>query len=118
MRVGAIIGRHSQPTEPEDVRELGEARIAAARRHNRWTEVPYDLVPRGPYLVSASTDEIFLPHRGVVFESRSAKLIADMAPLVFTVTDDGEILFVDRQPGSWSAVVEQQQRLELQGRGK
>ena len=97
--------------ERDDVDELREARIAAARHNPRWTEIPDDLVPRGRCLVSAATDEV-LPHRGVVFERGSARLVADMAPLVFTVTADGELRFLDRQPGSWSDVVAEQARRE------
>ena len=106
MRLGALIGR--PPTEDADGRALSEARIAAARRNPRFTEIPDDLVSRGSCLVSAETDEVYLPHRGVVFERGSAGLIADMVELVFTVTADRELRFLDRQPGSWSDVVKRQ----------
>lgn len=87
---------------------MREARIAAARRNPRFTEIPDDLVTRGRCLVSAATDEVYLPHRGAVFERSSAGLVADMAELVFTVNAEGELRFLDRRPGTWSDVVERQ----------
>ena len=96
--------------EDRDARALLDARIAAARRQPRWVEIPYDLVARGPFLVSAATDEVFLPRRGVVFERGSARLVAGIAALVFAVTDEGELLFLDRQPDGWSQLIERRAR--------
>lgn len=60
VRIGSLIGRSSTPTDGE--RELRVARITAARHNPRWTEIPDDLVSRGRCLVSAATDDVFLPH--------------------------------------------------------
>ncbi len=45
------------------------ARLELARRNAKRTEIENDFVPRGPgWLVSASTDAIYTPVRGVVFQ--------------------------------------------------
>ena len=56
MRLGTLVGR--PPAEDADERTLREARIAAARRNPRFTEIPDDLVTRGHCLVSVATDEV------------------------------------------------------------
>ncbi len=87
--------------------EVSVGRIAAARAHHGWTEIDAeDLVARPPrYLVSAATDQYFLPARGAIFESGSANVISTESQLHFAV-DGGNITFMERQPGCWSDVVE------------
>jgi hypothetical protein len=73
-----LIGRE------DDVAEVvRKARLEAARRNPLWTELDKVDLARRPqgYLVSASTDEVFRPHRGIVFASWSASAVADRAPL-------------------------------------
>ena len=77
--------------------ELRRARVAAARGNARWVELEaVDLVERDRYLVSAETDEYFTRSRGVVFESGSATVIADQAPLRFYIDAELELVFLER----------------------
>lgn len=56
------------------------ARLEVARRNPKWTEIENDLVPRGRgLLVSAETDAIYKPVRGVVFQPYSVNVIADQS---------------------------------------
>ena len=56
--------------------QVRPARLEAARHNPKWTEIQNDLVPRARgWLVSASTDAIYQPARGVVFQrTRSPRL--------------------------------------------
>ena len=77
-----------------------------ARGNSRWTEIDNDLVERRPYLVSASTDELYRPHRGAVFADDS--LVEQMAPLCFVVTPEGELEFYERvgHPKTYTELLE------------
>jgi hypothetical protein len=96
--------------DPADV--VRSARIEAARRNQFWTELEeIDLVRRPPgYLVSASNDEVFWPYRGAVFAAWSAELISGSAPLWFYVDRDGDLVFLERLPETWSEMVERRVR--------
>ena len=98
------------PTE----KEIRRARVARARQHQRWTEIPAGrLVPRyRHWLVDAETDECFVPVRGVVFQIGTANIIADLARLHFVVGDDGELVFYEKQPGTWSEIYARRARRE------
>jgi hypothetical protein len=78
--------------EPDEVAEkkrravteaLRPKRLEVARRMPKWTELQeVDLAPCGRgWLVSAETDAIYTPVRGVVFASYSVNVIADQAEL-------------------------------------
>jgi hypothetical protein len=88
----------------------GERRIEAARRGRAWTELdPADLFERERgYIVSATTDECFLPYRGDAF-SRSGMVVSDMTPLAFYVAGD-DVVVLERQPQMWSEIVYQRER--------
>ena len=93
--------------------KLREARAAAARRNTSWTELDeHDLVARHPFLVSATTDHIYKPYRGTLFETGSPKLISDHMPLYFYVSDDGGLNVLEREAGTWSTRYERQVRRE------
>jgi hypothetical protein len=65
-----------------DADAVRQARVAAARRHQGWTEIdPADLVQRGYWMVSASTDDAYTHARGVIFERGSATVITANASL-------------------------------------
>ena len=90
---------------------LRPARLEVARRTAKWTEIEDDLVPRGRgMLVSAATDHVYTPVRGVIFETASVGIIATHAPYYFTVSPDGELAFYERLPGTWSERIERQAR--------
>jgi len=90
--------------------ELSAARIAAARRNPVWAEIPNDLVARGRgWFVSAESDRIYAPYRGTAFATGSATAISDRAQLFFTVDGD-EIALYERQPGTWSDLLEKRAR--------
>ena len=85
---------------------LRPKRLEVARRHTKWTEIEDDLVPRGRgYLVSAATDALYTQARGVVFAPYSSNVIADQTELAFYVDREGELVFLERQPGTWSQFV-------------
>ena len=92
---------------------LRPKRLEVARRNAKWTEIENDLVPRARgWLVSAETDAIYTPVRGVVFQPYSTTVIADQAELSFYVDDHGDVQFLERQPGTWSAIVERRAKRE------
>lgn len=92
---------------------LRPARLEVARRMPRWMEVEDDFVPRGRgWLVSASTDAIYTPTRGVVFQPHSITVIADQIELSFTVVD-GVLTFYERLPFTWTEHLEKRAAREL-----
>jgi hypothetical protein len=107
-----VIGRRREQ-DPADV--VRSARLEAARRNPLWTELEeVDLVRRPPgYFVSASTDEVFRRHRGIVFASWSANVVADRAPLHFYVDAAGDCIFLERFTETWSELVERRARRGL-----
>ena len=91
--------------------EIRDGRVEAARRCRVWTEIQDDFVPRGHGLfVSAATDHVYAPVRGVVFATASVEIIADQAPLYFTVTADGGLAFYERRPQTWSEMLARRAR--------
>ena len=107
MTIGAPARRRTSEAKLQD------ARVAAARRNTSWTEIEADLVPRdnGRVLVSASTDAAYTPARGALFETASAKLVADWTPYSFCVID-GELVVLERMPQTWSQIIERRARGE------
>ena len=102
--------RSSSEDRPDDA-AIRERRAEVARRNSDWTEVrETDLVPRARYLVHAETDGLFTRHRGIVFQTGSAHLIADRFPMFFYVDRDGELVFLQRAPGTWSEIVAKRAR--------
>ena len=94
--------------------KLRPARLKIARHNPRWTEIADDFVPRGRgFLVSAATDHVYTPVRGVVFLEHSVNVIADHAPLYFTVDANDELTFYERQPWTWTAFLEKRAAREL-----
>ena len=82
-----------------------------ARRCQAWTEVEDDFVPRGRGLfVSAGTDHVYTPVRGVVFETASVAIIATHAPYYFTVAADAGLAFYERLPQTWTEICERKAR--------
>jgi hypothetical protein len=82
-----------------------DARVAAARRI--WEEIPAErLVGRGlGLLVDAQSDHVYVPCRGAIFETGSARLIDERAGLAFYVNRDGWPVALERQRGTWSEIV-------------
>ena len=90
-------------------------RLKAARRNSRWTEIENDLVPRlgGRWLVSASSDRIYQPVRGTVFLPHSVTAAADKSGLSFYVDADGDLVFFEQLPGTWTKHLEKKAAREL-----
>jgi hypothetical protein len=103
-RIGAL-----ETVEDRDAAAIRARRVAGARRCHLWQELdPTDLVRRERgYLVSASTDDAFLVHKGAAF-ARDGSLISDYAPLYFYL-DDGDVHVLEHQ-GKWSEIVYQRER--------
>ena len=109
--------------EPHEVAEkkrralderLRPARLEAARRNPKWTEIEDDLVPRARgWLVSAETDAIYTRVRGIVFAPYAVSVISDHAPLAFYADRDGELVFLERIPGTWTEHLEKRAAREL-----
>ena len=64
--------------------------------------------------MSATSDEVFLPARGAVFERDSTALINDQAEYWFFVDAADELHFLERQPKRWSDMVARQAAKKLQ----
>ena len=97
------------------VEELREARLRAARRNSRWTEIEeVDPVPRHRHwLVSATTDEILERYRGIVFRTGSCSAISDVSSLYWYVEhESGELVFLERvgSPATWTEHLERRER--------
>ena len=101
--------------ERPDADAIRERRIEIARRHTGWTELrEADLVPRPrAYLVHADKDWIFTRVSGTVFAMGSATVVAEHPAYYFYVGQDGELVFLERQPGTWSELVEKRERRRL-----
>ena len=97
------------------VEQVRPARLEVARRNPKWTELEeVDLVPRGRgWLVSADTDAIYTPTRGVVFQPHSVNVIADQIELAFYVDREGDIVFLERLPFTWTEHLERRAAREL-----
>ena len=90
---------------------LRPKRLEIARSNPKWTEVEDDFVPRGRgWLVSAGTDLVYQPARGVIFASHSTNVISDQTEFSYYVDGDGDLVFLERLPGTWSEYVERRER--------
>jgi hypothetical protein len=106
-----ILGRSSASPDDE-VEAVAQARarhVANARANDRyWTELDeVDLVKRGPWLVSATTDELFTIYRGSVFGPYGQIEYDAMRELAFFVTrkpEDVVLLEKSSSPRTWSEV--------------
>ena len=103
MRIGAPAKPRSRETK------LNQARLRAARANQHWTEVDDDLVARDQLLVSASSDRVYKPHPGVVFEPGSSAMIADQAPLHW-YADEASPAFLELLPETWTERYDRQLR--------
>jgi hypothetical protein len=80
-RKGSARGSERGQRRPTGEANLQATRVKATRQNAKWVEIDDDLVPRGPFLVSASSDLVYKLHTGIVFEPGSAAMIADQAAL-------------------------------------
>ena len=97
--------------------QVRPARLEVARRNPKWIEIENDLVPRARgWLVSAKTDAIYTPVRGVVFAAHSVNVIADQAELAYYVDRDGELHFLERIPGTWTNTSSEKRRSSVAAR--
>jgi hypothetical protein len=106
--------RGSSDAPPVDEEQLRAARREQARRNAYWQELEEAaLVRRAPFLVDADTDELWAPFLAPVFETGSARIVAnDQVPLAYFVTPEGDVRFVERVGGTWSAIVARRARRE------
>jgi hypothetical protein len=89
------------PVRAEPERQVRQARLDLARRQPAWTEIPETrLVRRGPFLVDAETDLVYVRRRGVVFEPGRANVgyIRESTGMTYTVDQADNIVFLE-QPG-------------------
>ena len=65
---------------------------------------------RRPFFVSATTDELFQPYRGVAFDPQSAWPMSDNIDLRYFVGQDGEIVFFEKvsNPATYTEFLERQ----------
>ena len=98
------------PAHAEHERQVRQARLELARRRAGWTEIPETrLVRRGPFLVDAESDLVFVLRRGHVFEPGKSTVgyVPENTSMIFTVNQDDEVVFLE-QPGgiaTWSEIV-------------
>ena len=97
----------SSVDELPDAAAIRERRVEVARRNTRWTELrETGLVRRGRWLVHAETDELFKVCRGTIFLTGEAVIaFNDQVEMHFYVDRDGDIVFLQRDRGTWSDVV-------------
>jgi hypothetical protein len=105
--------RASEEVPDEDA--IRVRRVEIARRNPRWNEVEETaLVRRERWFVHADTDEMFSLYRGPVFMTGSASVaFNDRVDMFFYVRGDGEVIFLERQPGTWSEIVARRARRAL-----
>ena len=121
-RVGSLSALEGTPEEvaakrrQANAEQMRPARLEVARRNSKWTEIENDLVPRnrGRWLVSASTDAVYAPMNGVVFQPHSSTVVADQAELHYYVDDAGDLHFLEKQPYTWSEHVGSRERRRTQ----
>jgi len=91
---------------------VAEARVEAARKNPDWVEVEeIDLVARKPWLVHAETDALYTVFRGAIFERGSARPVFNhTVPLAFYLDRTGDLVFLERRPGTWSEIVAKRTR--------
>ena len=110
--------------EPDEVMEnkrrvyaekVRPARVEVARRMKLWTEIENDLVERlgGRWLVSAASDRIYRRLLGPVFVPYSIEAIADRSELAFYVDAEGDLVFLEQLPGTWTEHLAKQAAKEL-----
>ena len=112
-RIGAgTMGRNAEPVDQLAVKreEVRAARLDAVRRNRRRTELEETtLIPRGPFLVHAPSDELFVFRRGEVWEPDRASIgyVREDAEMDYFVDREGDVVFVERQlrGKTWSDVV-------------
>jgi hypothetical protein len=113
MRVGTPVDFEAEQRAQHE-EAVRNARLEAARRNQRWTELEeVDLVSRQRgLLVSASTDRVYRRHLGAVFAPGSVStLIADQVELYFYVTANGEVVFLEPAfSETWSEYVTRRER--------
>lgn len=106
------------PPDParEHERQVREARLDVARQRLNWTEIPDTrLVRRGPFLVDAETDLVWVVRRGHVFEPYRATVgyVRNDTPMTFYVdAASGEIVFIEPVSGgrTWTEILERKAR--------
>ena len=101
------IRRRSSTRVSAEERRLRSARVRAARAHPGWVEIEDDLVERdaGQALVSVSSDRVYRLEVGDVWETSSARLVADYPELCFVVRDRDELVLLREEPDSWTDVL-------------
>jgi hypothetical protein len=110
VKLSTIIGRSEpQPADDEQVTQLREARIGHARGNPRWHELEEVALVRRPpgYLVDADSDAVYKAWRGTIYargEVRSS-FASETELWWFVAQHSGEIVFLERLPGTWSDVV-------------
>jgi hypothetical protein len=67
--------------------------------------------PAPAYLVDSDTDAVYKPWRGAVYAPGEVKgSFAEYTELHFYVSRAGELVFLERVPGSWTEHVERRER--------
>ena len=100
----------SDPAVAEHERQVRQARLDLARRQTTWTEIPETrLVRRGPFLVDAETDLVYVLRRGIVFEPSKSTVgyVPDNTPMTLYVDQDDNVVFLEEPAGprTWSEIV-------------
>ena len=107
----ASIGLERPPNPVEE--ELKRQRVVSARANRYWREVEESALVRRPpaYFVHADTDELFTVYRGSVFTTGMGKpSFNERVPLVFYVSAENQITFLEPKGRTWSEVVAQRAR--------
>jgi hypothetical protein len=105
----------SDAERAQHAEQVRRARLEVARLTSHWTEIEDDLVRRGHrgrFLVSASSDEIYTTYAGVVFEPGKATAVSDRAQLHWYQDANGRLVFLEKQPRTWSELVARRARRE------
>ena len=58
-------------------------------------------------MVDSESDAVFTPYKGMLFATGSSTLLADRLQLAFYLSDDGQIVPLERQQQSWSQMYAQ-----------
>ncbi len=110
FKIGRRGGPTSEPAAATDTQPRSNGRTTpraeAARACNAWTELdPVDLVKRGRFIISATTDDVYTPYAGIVWHRDSDRIEYGYDAALYFTVDRGEVRLFERFGRTWSEMI-------------